>query len=701
MLLAPGRGPGQLEGRHSLKALLPGHSLRFKITVGTLLPLFIILALSSYLQYLRHRDLMLQELRRSAANSAKIVESSLRHAMMTNDRLEIGHIVSQISAQRGVKHLLILDKKGEIAVSPVPKDIGTTLDIKDPTCQACHKQERASQSGALVIDDGTGQHVLRNVTSIPKRHQCESCHDPDQAACGVLIMDFGMEEIEAQLLGERRSTILWSFGALALLALTISAVMRRVVVRPLERLREAVRRVGQGELSHRTGLNGNDEIGELSHAFDSMAEGLEGKAALEREVREHTRALQVERDKLATLNTIANTTSHSLHAEEVMERALNQVLDLLGLKAGWISLYDPVADCFRLVLSRGISPAFAGEEACRPLEGCISQTVQKTVACAILTEIRRCPRLSPQIVLAEGLTCHACVPLVAKGQVLGVLNVAASAVNPERCFTEDQIQLLTAIGQQVGVAIENARLYEELQRKETLRGQLIEQLWTVQEEERRRIARELHDHTGQALTSLLVGLKMLSGTENPAIAQEQAKQLRTIAAETLESVHDLAVQLRPSVLDDMGLVAATQHAATGFAGHFGFQVHFHAVGFEGRRLPPAVETTIYRIVQEALTNVAKHARAQNVDILLECRHNTVLALVEDDGQGFDVDVALGRRDSGHLGLFSMQERAALVGGHLTVESSSSGGATVLVEIPLPQEAPTDTRPAHPAQQEPR
>jgi len=514
-----GRGPlGCLGGLESVRSRIPWHSLRFKVTVGTLLPLLVILALSSYLQYLRHRDLMLQELRRTASNSAKIVEASLGHAMLANDRMEMQRAVSRIGAQREVSKIFLLSKEGKIAFSTLPKEVGTVLDIKDRTCQVCHKKPQASQTGALVITDDSGKRVLRSVSSINKSPPCFACHERTDATYGVLIMDFSMDDVEMQLARERRDTILWALGALLLLAVAINTILRQVVIRPLERLTEAVRRVGRGELGYRTGLGGNDSIGELSRTFDQMAEGLEGKAL---------------------------------------------------------------------------------------------------------------------------------------------------------------------------VAAENARLYEELQRKEALRGQLIEQLWTVQEEERRRISRELHDHTSQALTTLLVGLKMLAEGQDTEQIRERVAELRAIAAHTLEGVHDLAVQLRPSVLDDMGLVAATQHTATNFAGHFGIQVHFQAVGFDDRRLSPAVETTIYRIVQEALTNVAKHARAQNVDILLEYRGDVVLALVEDDGQGFDVEATLQRPKSGRLGLFGMQERAALVGGTLTVESSA-GGTTVLVEIPL---SPADHSPS--------
>ncbi|MDI7276690.1 MAG: GAF domain-containing protein, partial [Anaerolineae bacterium] len=657
-----------------------GHSLRTKVMVGTLLPLLVILALASSLQYLRHRDLMVRELSRSAQSASRILVSSLRRAMMINDRQTISLMVREIAAQRGVRHLFILNKEGEIAFSAVPWHVGVKLDIEDRTCQACHQHPQASKSASLIIAEDGGRRLLRSVTSIPKGRKCQACHLRDEETYGILIADFDMTELEANLAAELRSTVLWSFGALALLAVIIGANMRRLIVRPVERLTEAVRRVGQGELSHRVGQAGDDEIGELSRTFDRMAEGLEGKAALERQVRERTEALQVERDKLAALNTIAETVSHSLLAEEVMASALEAVLKLTGLQAGWITLYDRATESFRLVLTRGLSPAFAEQEAARPPEGCISKLVRAKRAC-VIRDIRECQRLSPEVVAGEGLACHACIPLLARGQVLGVLNLASAQDSPEESFPPDRLQLLTAIGQQIGVAVENAGLYEELARKEALGRRLIEQLWTVQEDERRRIARELHDHTGQALTSLLVGLRMLAESSDAEEMRQRAAGLREIAAEALEAVHDLAVQLRPSVLDDMGLVAATQHITAAFAGHFGMQVHFQAVGFEGRRLPPAVETTLFRIVQEALTNVARHARAQNVDVVLECRGDTALALVEDDGRGFDVEATLGQRDAGHLGLFGMQERAALVGGQLTVESSG-GGTTVLVEIPL-------------------
>jgi signal transduction histidine kinase len=179
----------------------------------------------------------------------------------------------------------------------------------------------------------------------------------------------------------------------------------------------------------------------------------------------------------------------------------------------------------------------------------------------------------------------------------------------------------------------------------------------------------------------MVGLKVLQGTTSLQEVQEKTSQLRAVAAQTLDGVHRLALELRPSVLDDLGLVAAMQRHARDWGKNFGLSVDFQATGLD-RRLSPQVETTAYRIVQEALTNVARHAEARNVSVLLEYRGDSVVCIVEDDGRGFDVRRVLEAKDMRRLGLYGMQERISLVGGKLTVESTAGLGTTVFVEIPL-------------------
>ncbi len=223
---------------------------------------------------------------------------------------------------------------------------------------------------------------------------------------------------------------------------------------------------------------------------------------------------------------------------------------------------------------------------------------------------------------------------------------------------------------------------EELHDKEVLRGRLLEKIITAQEDERKRISRELHDETGQALTSLMVGLKALEGATCLEEVRDMAGQLRTTAAQTLDSLHSLALELRPSVLDDLGLVAALKRYVKDYATGFGLDADFEVVGLEEKRLTPQVETTLYRIVQEALTNVVRHAEASQVSVLLEQRTGSVIAIVEDDGRGFDAESVLNLGQPARLGLHGMQERVALAGGKLTLESSPGIGTTVFIEIPL-------------------
>ncbi|MBI3910284.1 MAG: sensor histidine kinase, partial [Armatimonadetes bacterium] len=214
-----------------------------------------------------------------------------------------------------------------------------------------------------------------------------------------------------------------------------------------------------------------------------------------------------------------------------------------------------------------------------------------------------------------------------------------------------------------------------------------EKLILAQEEERKRVARELHDETSQALTSLMVGLKVLGTARTLEETNTQIGELRELTARTLEEVHHLALELRPSVLDDWGLVVALQRYVDDFAVKASLGVDFQMLGLDGQRLPPQGEIALYRIVQEALTNVARHAHAKHVSIVLKRQRTSVLAIIEDNGVGFDVAqvVSAPARD-GRLGLFGMQERAALLGGTLTIESSPATGTTVFVEIPVAEVA---------------
>ena len=223
---------------------------------------------------------------------------------------------------------------------------------------------------------------------------------------------------------------------------------------------------------------------------------------------------------------------------------------------------------------------------------------------------------------------------------------------------------------------------EELKHKEEMREQLLAKVISAQEEERKRIARELHDETGQALTSLMVGLRYVEDSNDTVKVREKTAELRTLAAQTLENVHHLATELRPSLLDDLGLNIAIQRYTKEYSTKMKIKVDSHISSINEQRLPPEIEITVYRVIQEALTNIAKYAEADTVSVVLRYRDSSLLVIVEDNGKGFDVSSVMASPDGKKLGLFGMYERASLIGGNLTIESQPGDGTTIFLEVPL-------------------
>jgi two-component system CheB/CheR fusion protein len=229
-----------------------------------------------------------------------------------------------------------------------------------------------------------------------------------------------------------------------------------------------------------------------------------------------------------------------------------------------------------------------------------------------------------------------------------------------------------------------AQIAERIQ-SEQGRQRLLQQIVTAQEEERRHIARELHDQMGQDLTALILGLKALQeGVPVDSAAADQIAKLQAMAMQIGQEVRNLAVQLRPSVIDDLGLALALNTYAEQWSARANIAIDLHSSGIDETRLPLAVETTIYRLVQESLTNVLRHSQASEVSVIVERSADEVRLIVEDDGVGFVTFGAL--RAAGappQLGLLGMQERVVLLGGTLTIESAPGSGTTIFARIPLP------------------
>lgn len=225
----------------------------------------------------------------------------------------------------------------------------------------------------------------------------------------------------------------------------------------------------------------------------------------------------------------------------------------------------------------------------------------------------------------------------------------------------------------------------DIKQAEQVRTALLQRLVTAQEDERRRLSRELHDELSQYPAAIQLGIQALRDLQSGDPAwRRHVTQLQELTTALGQNIHTLAYQLRPPTLDDHGLLAALETHIEEWSARYGITANVQCIGLDKRRLPPHLETTIYRVTQEALTNVARHAHAQRVDVIVERRDQHVQLIVEDDGQGFDVDTVLDAADAEHgLGLLGMRERVAVMSGTMTIESFVGRGTTLFVWLPIP------------------
>jgi two-component system, NarL family, sensor histidine kinase DevS len=367
--------------------------------------------------------------------------------------------------------------------------------------------------------------------------------------------------------------------------------------------------------------------------------------------------------QLESLNEIGNALVAELELERLLDLVARRLKELIEARV--VAIAIPAGDGLRIEaaagedveLVTGILLPSESSKAGRVLERGRSERID-----AILED----PEVDQSATRQLGATTGLYVPLLARQQALGVL-IAHDKLGADPRFTDADARVAEQFATRAAIAVDLSRRVASDSLRRVVSGQEVE---------RRRLARELHDETGQALTSILLGLKAVEDAPDAEAMRGAAAELRELVVATLQDVRRLAVELRPKVLDDFGLVAAVERLVETVSERSGIEIHLEA-GLGPDRLPEQVETTLYRLIQEALTNVIKHAQARTASVLLVRRAGSVTAVVEDDGVGFDIDA--GRPDG--LGLPGMQERIRLLEGTLRVESSSTG-TTIAAEVPL-------------------
>jgi signal transduction histidine kinase len=372
---------------------------------------------------------------------------------------------------------------------------------------------------------------------------------------------------------------------------------------------------------------------------------------------------------LESLNEIGDALAGELELEPLLALVARRLRSLINARLVLIALPEPGREGLQIAAADGegsdayglvgMELELGGSKTGRVLQRGRSERVD-----SVLDD----PEIDQQAARRMGVRSALYVPLVARGRPIGVV-VVHDRLGATASFTDEDVRLTESLAARAATAVE---LSERVSRD------AVRRVVEAQELERARLARELHDETGQALTSILLGLKSLEDRADTADSRTAVTELRDLVVSTLQDVRRLAVELRPAALDDFGLVPAIERLRDGVEEQGGLTVDVQSpLGDE--RLPSETETALYRIVQEALTNVMKHAAATRVTVRLSRSDKNVVLVIQDDGKGFEP----GRARDGGLGLVGMRERVALLGGRLTVESSEGGGTLLKAEVPLP------------------
>jgi signal transduction histidine kinase len=367
-------------------------------------------------------------------------------------------------------------------------------------------------------------------------------------------------------------------------------------------------------------------------------------------------------EQLESLSEVSNALVSELEPSRLLDLVAQRLRELLGARRVFVALTLPDG---RLRVD-----VAAGEDA-QQLVGAELAASSKPAKVLARRRSERVdsllddPEIDPAFARTAAGRSALFVPLFVRDRPIGVL--VANDRSDVGVFSEDDLRLTETFAARAAIAVDQS---------ERVSRDALRRVVEAQELERRRLARELHDETGQALTSMLLSLRAVEDAQTPEETHEAAALLREQLLATLQDVRRLAVELRPKALDDFGLVPAVERLASTVAERTGIDIEVEA-RLGGERLSPESESALYRIVQEALTNVVKHAQAQKVSVVLIRKQSTVAAVIEDDGRGFLND----DRSSDGLGLLGMEERLALIDGRLTVESAEGRGTTIVAEVP--------------------
>ncbi len=546
-----------------------------------------------------------------------------------------GGIVKLRLEENGSTYLV--DGNGRVIYHPDSKTIGADLHLF-PAVQ----RVLTRQVGYLKTEDLSHQPILASFAPVP-------------GTSWGLINEENWNSLLAASRGYGQFLFLLLGMGIILPTLVVMIGVRRIT-EPIAKLIDAAREISGGKYGQQISVHTGDELEDLITQFNSMSTKLqESYAQLEQRVAARTK-------ELAALNAIAAVASRSLNLEEILNGALEQTLQALGME--WGTAYQQIEDGSHLnyIAQRGLSEEFIHQVSSLPVKNKMFEIASPPNK-MLIWQTDEYPDASLQEWLEkEGILQVMWIPLIVKDQTVGAFFAGSRQIHS---ISPEEAALLSAIGQQVGVAVENARLFDEAERSATLA-------------ERTRLARELHDSVTQSLYSVTLfaeAAASLIASGDISTANRHLHELRDTAQEALREMRLLIFEMRPLPLEQNGLTQMLQERLEAVEARGGMKSELRVEG--ENHLLLNIQEELYHIAQEALNNVIKHAHARRVDVSLYFSENFTRLEVCDDGAGFDPN----QLHRGGMGLGTMHERAQRIGGNLQIESMPGKGTKISVQVP--------------------
>ncbi|MFC1941777.1 HAMP domain-containing protein [Chloroflexota bacterium] len=657
--------------------------LQIKIPILVILILFVIGSIFSGVMVYYLRKTTTNQFYETAGTVAQAVQGCLELCMLSGDSHHVQYEIITIAEREMVNSIVLALPDGTISSSSDLSQIGKMMDTD--------RVQPAFQSGDSMIFAGNkeSQNEFLTITPIINTSQCQSCHAQGTSVLGLIAVDLNTNQMDEHLREE--TLLIAALGGFTFLFLGagLAIVLRKTILKPLFLLSESAQRLSRGEYSERVTNSKGDEIGMLAQSFNEMAESVEQRNRdLEKSHMELSSLNLGLEDKIgqrtketSALNAVLTIINQSSDEKKMLRIILSSILDEAELDVGMIHMIDIKSNELVCICYQGLTAWFAAKlmkvKIGEHIQGKVFQSKEMIV-------VNDCNHDDvTEVIIGKKGNFRSCIslPIKSQGIVLGTLSLASCT--SER-FNTETVRLLKAISEAICIAVEKTRATYSLEEAKRILEQVLERLISAQEEERRRIARELHDAASQSLAAVALNLETIANDlpEKYHDTRERLALLKEQAIETMGSIRELALELRPAILDDLGLARAIKSYAKDYLGKRGIDINVNVNG-SGQKLPAYSETMLFRIAQEALTNIVKHAEASQVNVELSFNASNAIMRVEDNGKGFDSKSLLnGANLRQSVGVYSMSERAMLLGGTFKIESEVGKGTFIYVEIPL-------------------